>query len=51
MEYCDSGVNKYMIGIPSDEEREQLKNDGYTHMSNGVTADKENPEKYEIWIK
>lgn len=35
MDYIDTGVSKQAIGIPTDEEREQLIRDGYTLMSRG----------------
>ena len=49
-ECFDSGVNKYIIGDLTEEEREQAKAEGYTCFSKGVTAD-EPPKKYEVWIK
>ena len=48
MEMFDSGVNKYAIGIPTDDEKKQLESDGYYLHSNGKTEDK---KPYEIWVK
>ena len=45
MEYNNTGVTEFMIGIPTAEEQKKLKNEGYTHMSNGRTVD---GEPYEI---
>ena len=50
MEKGDTGVIKYAIGIPTEEERKKLIEDGYTHMRNGHCED-EKHEPYEIWIK
>lgn len=50
MEYHDTGVSKFAIGEPTDEEREKLVEDGYTLMSKGTYAHKPD-EKYEIWLK
>ena len=49
VEYADTGVNKYAIGNPTNEERVKLIAEGYTHMSNGEYADTH--ERYEIWLK
>lgn len=49
-ERFDSGINKYIIGDLTEEEREQAKEDGYTLFSKGVTAN-DPPKKYEVWIK
>ena len=49
MEYINTGVTEQAIGIPTDEERKKLKEDGYTHMSSHVS--KESKESYEIWVK
>ena len=48
MEKFDSGVNKYAIGIPSEEERKKLENEGYYLSQKGKTEDK---KPYEIWAK
>lgn len=49
MEYINTGVTKLAIGVPTDEERKKLKEDGYTHMSSHISK---NPkESYEIWVK
>lgn len=50
MEYIDTGVTKQAIGIPTDEEREQLIKDGYTLMLKGRKAYAPY-EEYEIWLK
>ena len=50
MDYIDTGVSKQAIGIPTDEEREQLIREGYTLMSKGRSA-YEPYEEYEIWLK
>lgn len=50
MEYIDTGVSQQAIGTPTDEEREQLINAGYTLMSTGKMKD-EPYEEYEIWLK
>lgn len=47
MEHVETGVTEHYIGIPTDDEREQLKEQGYTLMSNG----KNEYEEYEIWLK
>lgn len=50
MEVFDTGAAKYVIGIPTDEEREALIRGGYVEMSR-ETKDYEPCEKYEIWMK
>ena len=50
MEYYNTGVTELAIGLPTEEERQKLTNEGYTHMSNGVTVE-EHPQSYEIWIR
>lgn len=49
MEYINTGVSKQAIGIPTDEERKKLKEDGYTLMSSYTAKDL--AESYEIWLK
>ena len=50
MEYIDTGVTKFAIGKPTEEERKKLKEDGYTFMAKG--RNKYEPyEEYEIWMK
>jgi len=49
MEYINTGVTEQAIGMPTEEERKKLKEDGYTHMSSHVS--KEPEESYEIWVK
>ena len=49
MEMFNTGVTEFAIGIPTEEERKKLEDDGYTHMSNGKDADDGHP--YEIWIR
>ena len=49
MEYINTGVSKQAIGIPTDEERKKLKEDGYTLMSSYTAKDP--AESYEIWLK
>lgn len=48
MEYIDTGVSEQAIGIPTEEEREELKK-SYVLMSShiGETPD----ESFEIWLK
>lgn len=48
MEYFDTGVSKQAIGIPTEEEREELKK-GYVLMS--LHIGKKPDESYEIWLK
>lgn len=49
MEYINTGVTEQAIGVPTDEERKKLKEDGYTHMISRISK---NPkESYEIWVK
>ena len=50
MEYSNTGVIELAIGLPTEEERQKLRDEGYTHMSNGVTVE-EYPQSYEIWIR
>lgn len=50
MEYSNTGVTELAIGLPTEEERQRLRDDGYIHMSNGVTVE-EHPQPYEIWIR
>ena len=50
VEYSNTGVIELAIGLPTEEEQQRLRDDGYTHMSNGVTVE-ENPKSYEIWIR
>lgn len=50
MEYINTGVTELAIGLPTEEERQRLRNEGYTHMSNGMTVE-EHPQSYEIWIR
>ena len=49
MEYIDTGVSKLAIGIPTEDERKKLKEDGYTLMLSHIA--KEPNESYEIWLK
>ena len=49
LEYFDSGVNKYVIGLPTQEQKVALKADGYFMMSRGEYED--GSGKYEIWLK
>lgn len=53
MEYFDTGIIKCAIGIPTDEERIKLEEEGYTHMANGKMEPDENgyQEPFEQWIK
>lgn len=53
MEWFDTGVTKVAIGIPSEEDLIRLKEEKYTHMSNGKTApdDGSDPKPFQIWIK
>lgn len=49
MEYINTGVSRQAIGMPTEEERKQLKEDGYTLMSSHISK---NPKEcYEIWLK
>ena len=49
MEYINTGVTEQAIGIPTDEERKMLKEEGYTFMIRNISK---NPkESYEIWLK
>ena len=50
MEYFNTGVAQFAVGMPSEEEREQLKQDGYVFMNKGEMAD-EPHEPFEIWMK
>lgn len=50
MEYSNTGVTEFAIGLPTEDERKKLKDDGYTHMSNGITVE-EHPQSYEIWMR
>lgn len=50
MEYSNTGVTEFAIGLPTKEERQRLIDEGYTHMSDGVTVE-EHPQSYEIWIR
>ena len=50
MDYIDTGITKPAIGVPSEEERERLIEDGYTFMCKGKTEYFPYTE-YEIWIK
>ena len=50
MEYGNTGVTEFAIGLPTEKERQRLRDDGYTHMSNGVTVE-EHSQSYEIWIR
>lgn len=49
MEYINTGVSEQAIGIPSEEEREKLKRDGYTLMVSHISNNPD--ETYEIWLK
>ena len=49
MEYINTGVSEQAIGIPTNEEREKLKEDGYTLMSSYISKNEE--ESFEIWLK
>ena len=50
MEHIETGVTEQYIGIPTDEERRRLKEQGYTLMSKGKN-EYEPYEEYEIWLK
>lgn len=50
MEYSNTGVTEFAIGLPTEDERKKLKDEGYTHMSNGKTVE-EHPQSYEIWMR
>ena len=50
MEYSNTGVTELAIGLPTEEERQRLRDEGYTYMSNGMTVE-EHPQSYEIWIR
>lgn len=50
MEYTDTGVTKFAIGKPTEEERKNLKECGYTFMEKGRN-EYEPYEEYEIWMK
>ena len=43
MQYFDSGVNKYAIGLPSEDERKKLIADRYILMTK--------TKEYELWYK
>ena len=49
MEYSNTGVTEFAIGLPTEDERKKLEDEGYTHMSNGKYVDDGQP--YEIWIR
>lgn len=49
MEHWDSGVNEYVIGFPTSEQREALKAAGFTMMGRDKYADGHG--KYELWIR
>ena len=50
MEYIDTGISKFAIGKPTEEERKKFEEDGYTLMAKG--RNKYEPyEEYEIWVK
>lgn len=49
MEYINTGVSEQAIGIPTDEERKKLKEEGYTLMTRYTSKNPE--ESYEIWLK
>lgn len=49
MEYINTGVSEQAIGIPSEEEREKLKRDGYTLMISHISNNPD--ESYELWLK
>ena len=49
MEYIDTGVSKQAIGIPTEEERKKLLEDGYTFMVSHISKNPD--ESYEIWLK
>lgn len=49
MEYCNTGVNEYQFGIPTEEEKEKLEREGYTLMCQDEKE--ETKEKYQIWIR
>jgi len=50
LEYIDTGVTKFAIGMPTEDEHKTLKEAGYTFMSKG--RNKYEPyEEYEIWMK
>ena len=48
MEYINTGVSEQAIGIPTEEEREKLKEE-YVLMSSHIAKDPN--ESYEIWLK
>ena len=47
-EFGDTGVIKYYFGLPSEERRKQLQENGYIHISNDKYLD---GTPYEQWIK
>lgn len=50
MEMFDTGVTKFAIGMPTDEERKKLEEEKYVLMSR-VKNEYFPYENYEIWIK
>lgn len=48
MEYSNTGITEFMIGIPTAEEQKKLKDDGYIHFSNGKDVD---GKPFEIWMR
>ena len=50
MEWIDTEVAKYAIGIPTEDDLKRLESESYTRMQKGETKS-ENPEHYEIWLK
>ena len=53
MEWCDTGVTKMAIGMPSEEDLIRLKEEKYTYMSKSKTVpnDGSEPKPFQIWIK
>lgn len=49
MEHWDSGINEYVIGLPTSEQREALKAAGFTMMVRDKYADGHG--KYELWMR
>jgi hypothetical protein len=50
MEYFKIGNTEFAVGMPNEEERERLKQEGYIFMSKGEMAD-EPHEPFEVWMK
>ena len=50
MNYFDTGVVKFAVGVPNESERKDLEEQGYHFHSKGKMAYKPH-EPYEIWVK